>query len=199
MPKPFHRVGHGPHAVLVLHGWFGDARSFEPIEAWLSQDKFSYVFVDYRGYGERRDTRGAYTIDEIAADALALADALGFRAFSLVGHSMGGMAIEKIAACAPERVRALVPVAPVPCGGIAFDAATRAVRRRRRASGQPAGHHRSQHRRPIAVVVGRMESGVFGSAFVAGSVRRLLSRMGRYGLQRRDRRAAPGEGAGRRA
>lgn len=127
MPKPFHRVGHGPHAVLVLHGWFGDARSFEPIEAWLSQDKFSYVFVDYRGYGERRDTRGAYTIDEIAADALALADALGFRAFSLVGHSMGGMAIEKIAACAPERVRALVPVAPVPCGGIAFDAARRAL------------------------------------------------------------------------
>lgn len=127
MPKPFHRVGHGPHAVLVLHGWFGDARSFEPIEAWLSQDKFSYVFVDYRGYGERRDTRGAYTIDEIAADALALADALGFRTFSLVGHSMGGMAIEKIAACAPERVRSLVPVAPVPCGGIAFDAERRAL------------------------------------------------------------------------
>ncbi|NPT45016.1 alpha/beta fold hydrolase [Paraburkholderia sp. 1N] len=127
MPNTFHRVGNGPHPVLVLHGWFGDARSFEPIEAWLSQDKFSYVFMDYRGYGGMKDADGKFTIDEIAADTLALADALGFPRFSLIGHSMGGMAIEKIAACAPERVRALIPVAPVPCGGILFDAEKRAL------------------------------------------------------------------------
>ncbi|MFM0164990.1 alpha/beta fold hydrolase [Paraburkholderia sediminicola] len=127
MPNTFHRVGNGPHPVLVLHGWFGDARSFEPIEAWLSQDTFSYVFMDYRGYGGMKEADGEYTIDEIAADTLALADVLGFPSFSLVGHSMGGMAIEKIAACAPERVRALIPVAPVPCGGILFDAEKRAL------------------------------------------------------------------------
>lgn len=121
MPNTFHRVGHGPHPVLVLHGWFGDARAFQPIEAWLSQDTFSYVFMDYRGYGGMREVDGEYTIDEIAADTLALADALGFKTFSLIGHSMGGMAIEKVAVCAPERVRALIPVAPVPCGGIDFD------------------------------------------------------------------------------
>lgn len=127
MPNTFHRVGNGPHPVLVLHGWFGDARAFEPIEAWLSRDLFSYVFMDYRGYGCMRDARGAYTIEEIAADTLALADALGFQTFSLVGHSMGGMAIEKVAARAPGRVRSLVPVAPVPCGGIPFDPAKRAL------------------------------------------------------------------------
>ena len=48
-------------------------------------------------------TRRATTIDEIATDALALADELGFASFSLIGHSMGGMAIERIAALAPER------------------------------------------------------------------------------------------------
>jgi pimeloyl-ACP methyl ester carboxylesterase len=127
MPNTFHRVGHGPHPVIVLHGWFGDAHSFEPIEAWLSRDVFSYFFMDYRGYGGMQGIRGAYTIDEIAADTLALADALGLRTFSLVGHSMGGMAIEKVAACAPERVRSLVPVVPVPCGGIPFDAEKRAL------------------------------------------------------------------------
>jgi pimeloyl-ACP methyl ester carboxylesterase len=37
------------------------------------------------------------------------------------------MAIERIAACAPECVLALVPVAPVPCGGIEFDAEKRAL------------------------------------------------------------------------
>jgi pimeloyl-ACP methyl ester carboxylesterase len=125
MPNTFHRVGNGPHPVLVLHGWFGDARSFEPVEPWLSGHEFSYIFMDYRGYGGMRETRGAYTIDEIAADALALADALGLHTFSLVGHSMGGMAGERIATIAPDRVRALVAVAPVPCGGVAYDAATR--------------------------------------------------------------------------
>jgi len=127
MPNTFHRVGYGPHAVLVLHGWFGDARSFHDCEPWLSRDAFSYVFMDYRGYGGMRDARGAYTIDEIARDALGLADAMDLTTFSLIGHSMGGMAIEKIAAVAPQRVRKLIPVAPVPCGGISFDPERRAL------------------------------------------------------------------------
>lgn len=125
MHNTFHRVGNGPHPILVLHGWFGDAHSFEPIEPWLSRDTFSYVFMNYRGYGAMREARGACTIDEIASDALALADELGFHTFGLIGHSMGGMAIERIATIAPERVRALVAVAPVPCGGISYDTATR--------------------------------------------------------------------------
>lgn len=127
MPNTFHRVGQGPHPVIVLHGWFGDARAFEPIEPWLSGEAFSYVFMDYRGYGGMRDAQGEFTIDEIAADALALADALGFDRFSLVGHSMGGMASERVAAMAPERVRALVPVAAVPCGGVRQEPAARAL------------------------------------------------------------------------
>ncbi|VVE71998.1 alpha/beta hydrolase [Pandoraea captiosa] len=127
MPNTFHRVGHGPHAVIVLHGWFGDAHSFHACEPWLSQDAFSYVFMDYRGYGGMRDATGDFTIDEIAKDTIALADALDLATFSLVGHSMGAMAIEKVAALAPQRVRKLIPVAPVPCGGIRFDPMRRAL------------------------------------------------------------------------
>ncbi|QKW55694.1 alpha/beta hydrolase [Stenotrophomonas sp. NA06056] len=127
MTNSFHRVGQGPHPVLVLHGWFGHAHAFEPIEPWLSRDYFSYVFMDCRGYGGMRDAPGHYSIDEIAGDALALADALGFDRFDVVGHSMGGMAIERIAVRAPQRVRSMLAIAPVPCGGIAYDAATRSL------------------------------------------------------------------------
>ncbi|CAB3749822.1 alpha/beta hydrolase [Burkholderia sp. MSh2] len=127
MPNTFHRVGNGPHPVLVLPGWFGDAHAFEPVEAWLSREHFSYVFMDFRGYGSMRDAAGDYTIDEIAADALALADALDFPTFSVVGHSMGAMAAEKVAAMAPERVRALVAITPVPSGGLPFDPEKRAL------------------------------------------------------------------------
>lgn len=127
MANTFHRVGHGSHPVLVLHGWFGDAHAFEPIEPWLSRDDFSYLFMDCRGYGGMRDARGAYTIGEIASDALELMTALGQECFSVAGHSMGGMAIERMAVLAPERIRGMVAIAPVPCGGIAYDAATRGL------------------------------------------------------------------------
>ena len=35
MHNSYHRVGHGPHAVIVLHGWFGDAHAFAPMEVAL--------------------------------------------------------------------------------------------------------------------------------------------------------------------
>jgi pimeloyl-ACP methyl ester carboxylesterase len=121
MPNTHHLVGQGPHNVLVLHGWFGDAHAFAPMEPALSCDEFTYAFIDYRGYGGMMDAAGAYTIDEIAQDTLALADHLGFDEFSLVGHSMGGMAVQRVLAQAPARVRKLVAVTPVPASGVPFD------------------------------------------------------------------------------
>jgi pimeloyl-ACP methyl ester carboxylesterase len=121
MPNTFHRFGHGPHNALVLHGWFGDAHAFAPMEPALSPEEFTYAFIDYRGYGGMRDVPGAFTIDEIAADALALADHLGFGQFSIVGHSMGGMAVQRVLAIAPDRVRKMVALTPVPASGVPFD------------------------------------------------------------------------------
>ncbi|OEZ85108.1 tropinesterase [Janthinobacterium sp. HH104] len=125
MHNTYHRVGHGPHAVIVLHGWFGDAHAFVPMEAALDGGAFSYVFMDNRGYGGMRGAHGSYSMDEVARDALALADALGFATFSVVGHSMGGMALERLALLAPLRLRKLVAVAPVPSCGMALDGAAR--------------------------------------------------------------------------
>ena len=122
-PNTHHLVGSGPHRVLVLHGWFGDAHAFAPMEPALSADEFTYAFMDYRGYGGMRDAPGAFTMDEIADDALALADHLGFAEFSLVGHSMGGMAVQRVLAKAPARVRKLVALTPVPASGVPFDEA----------------------------------------------------------------------------
>lgn len=49
---------------------------------------------------------------------LALADRLGWERFSLVGHSMGGSVIQRTLAAAPERVRRIVGVSPVPASGL---------------------------------------------------------------------------------
>lgn len=57
-----------------------------------------------------RPVRPAYTLDDMAADTIALADALELERFDLVGVSLGGMVAQKIAFRAPQRVRSLVSI-----------------------------------------------------------------------------------------
>lgn len=121
-----HRItGTGDHTVFWLHGWFGSASAWGSMPRVLDTDRFSHVFVDYRGHGQRRTVQGAYTLDEIAGDVLALADQLGVERFSLAGHSMGGAAALRVLATAPERVRRIVGIAPVGASPTPFDEQTR--------------------------------------------------------------------------
>lgn len=114
-------LGRGPKRVLWLHGWFGSAAGWGPMVDSLNGDIFTHAFMDYRGYGARRLVPGEHSMAEIASDVLALADELGWAEFSLVGHSMGGMAIQRVLAQAPQRVRRLVGITPVPASGIPMD------------------------------------------------------------------------------
>jgi pimeloyl-ACP methyl ester carboxylesterase len=114
-------VGHGGRKVVCLHGWFGSARGWGGWPDLPDTDTFTYAFLDYRGYGARRDETGDHTLEEIAADTLATADALGWPTFSLVGHSMGGTAMQRVYTRAPDRVEAMVGISPVPATGVPFD------------------------------------------------------------------------------
>ncbi|HWH97650.1 MAG TPA: alpha/beta hydrolase, partial [Pseudolysinimonas sp.] len=59
----------------------------------------------------------AHTIPEYGEDLLRVAADLGWDEFSLVGHSMGGKAIQYALALAPRQVKCLVGVTPVPASG----------------------------------------------------------------------------------
>lgn len=120
-------VGEGSQKVMVLHGWLGDSSAFDPVLPFLDKSTFTYAFMDYRGYGKSIDLPGEHTIAEIGQDALSLADSLGWEQFSLIGHSMGGMAIQWIAAHAPDRILKMTGITPVPASGFPFDAATEAL------------------------------------------------------------------------
>src|SRR5487761_842755 len=98
-------VGSGDHRVIALHGWFGSALGWGQLTDYLNTAQFTYVFPDSRGYGSRRDERGEFTMAEAAADAVELANRLGWQRFSLVGHSMSGVAIQHVLGQAPRRVR----------------------------------------------------------------------------------------------
>jgi pimeloyl-ACP methyl ester carboxylesterase len=114
-------IGNGPTKVVVIHGWFWDHRVFTPIFDCLDPGSFTFAFIDIRGYGNSRNVSGKYSIAEVAADAVALADQLGWREFHVVGHSMGGKAAQKVAMDAGERVKSVVTVTPVPASALPFD------------------------------------------------------------------------------
>ncbi|WP_326808318.1 alpha/beta hydrolase [Streptomyces sp. NBC_01775] len=115
---PCTRVGEGPHHVIAVHGWFADRGAYGPVLDILDREAFSYAVPDLRGYGEAREVSGACSTSEAAGDILALADSLGWDRFSLVGHSMGGSVIQRVLVAAPERVRRMVGLAPVPAAGV---------------------------------------------------------------------------------
>ena len=64
---------------------------------------------DTRGHGESEAPAGAYTLDELVADAVALLDALAIPRVSFVGLSMGGMIGQGLALRHAERLHRLAP------------------------------------------------------------------------------------------
>ncbi|KVH37683.1 alpha/beta hydrolase [Burkholderia cepacia] len=120
------RHGTGPECVMVLHDWLGDHTNYAALLPYLDDTAFTYVFADLRGYGRSRHLSGTYTVDEIAADCLALADQLGWQHFHIVGHSMTGMATQRLAADAPARIKRAIAVCPVSAAGNRLDDDARA-------------------------------------------------------------------------
>src|ERR1700722_7167777 len=85
-------AGNGPVQVIFLHGWFGDHRVFSQLFKEVDGHRFTYATFDIRGYGKSRNVVGTYTVKEVADDAIGVANDLGWDAFHVVRHSMGGRA-----------------------------------------------------------------------------------------------------------
>lgn len=111
------QVGSGKEKVLVMHNWMGDSTSYGSMLPFLNTADYTYVFVDLRGYGHSKEMRGNYSVDEASTDAIKLINSLGWNKFHLIGHSMSGMIVQKIAADNPSRVKSVVAITPVPACG----------------------------------------------------------------------------------
>ena len=93
-------------AVMLLHGVTDSWRSFEPVVERLAAG-FRVVAPSQRGHGGSDKPMAGYRTRDFAADAIALADALGLERFVLVGHSMGSVNGLRVAIDHPERIAAL--------------------------------------------------------------------------------------------
>lgn len=106
-------IGGEAPPVLILHGLFGSKRNWAGILNELAATRPA-IALDLRNHGESPHL-ARMGFEEMAADVLATADALGFERFSLVGHSLGGKVAMTLARKAPDRLAHLVVVdiAPV--------------------------------------------------------------------------------------
>ena len=103
-------AGPGGAPLLLLHGFTGAKEDFGDWIDRLGDEGWHTVAPDLRGHGgsSKPDPEEAYSLEVMAADVFALADALGWDRFVLLGHSMGGMVAQLMALKAPERLRGLV-------------------------------------------------------------------------------------------
>lgn len=103
-------AGVGGRPLLVLHGFGGAKEDFADVVDGFADRGWHVVVPDLRGHGASDHPEGeeAYTLPAMAEDALALADALGWERFALLGHSMGGMVAQLVALDDPGRLVALV-------------------------------------------------------------------------------------------
>lgn len=104
------QAGSGGRPLLLLHGYTGAKSDFDDWFDSLAAHGWHVAAPDHRGHGDSDKPAGEeqYSLAIFAADALALADVLGWDRFVLLGHSMGGMIAQEVVLAAPERVEALV-------------------------------------------------------------------------------------------
>ena len=102
----FTEAGEGP-AVLLLHGWMCN-RVFWRRQIPALAQTHRVVAVDFRGHGESSGDRSAPLLEQLADDIRGTIDKLGLAPLVLVGHSMGGMVAQQLAARHGGRLSGLV-------------------------------------------------------------------------------------------
>ncbi len=101
-----YRVTGNGEPVLFVQGVATHGDGWAPQTDALA-DAFACLSFDHRGMGASQPFRRPLSIEQMANDAKALADAQGWRRMHVVGHSMGGLIAQQFALAWPERTQSL--------------------------------------------------------------------------------------------
>lgn len=98
--------------VLLLHGFPESSLEWQAQLVALARAGYRAVAPDLRGYssGARPAAIADYGLTQLAGDVFAIADALGFARFHLVGHDWGAAIAWEVAGERPERIVSLTAV-----------------------------------------------------------------------------------------
>ncbi|MBN0972432.1 MULTISPECIES: 3-oxoadipate enol-lactonase [unclassified Gordonia (in: high G+C Gram-positive bacteria)] len=90
--------------AVVLSNSLGSTHRMWDSQVAALEERFRVVRYDTRGHGDSPVPPGPYSIDELADDVIALLDRFDIERAHLVGLSLGGMTMMRVAARNPERV-----------------------------------------------------------------------------------------------
>ena len=101
----YKKIGKGKPLVLV-HGYLGGQNMWK-FQEELKHD-YELIMPSLAGYGESSHLIAPSTIRENAEQVFELLNHLNIDTFYLLGHSMGGMIVQEMAALRPSRVEKLI-------------------------------------------------------------------------------------------
>jgi len=110
-------IGTGAQKIIFLHELMGNYKNYEPIFPYLDTEKFTFIFVDLRGYGMSKEIIGEYSCTEASNDVKNLITYLNLIEVVVLAHSMSTMIAQKIALI-DKRVSKLILITPIPASGV---------------------------------------------------------------------------------
>ncbi|MER7672525.1 alpha/beta hydrolase [Kitasatospora sp. NPDC096128] len=120
--------GTGPGHVLFEAGQGLGRTSWDPVLPLLP-DRARLIGYDRDGFGRSPRSTAPLSLDQLADDLVALAEAVVPGRFVLVAHSMGGLVARRAAERLAPRLRGLLLIDPTPETAPAYDAIDAIARR----------------------------------------------------------------------
>ncbi|WP_213956492.1 alpha/beta hydrolase [Variovorax sp. dw_954] len=102
--------GEGP-AIVCVHGLGGSSNTFTPLMPAMARHRV--IRLDLPGSGRSQRAEGGLTIERYVATTLDVCDRLNVLRAHWVGHSMGNIVLQHIAAAHPKRVASLTMFGPL--------------------------------------------------------------------------------------
>ena len=94
--------------ALLIHGYTDNSRSWSLIAPYLRHRRL--LAIDLRGHGKSDAPDCCYAYTDLADDASLFLDAVGIAKADVIGHSLGSLAAQLLAAQHPDKVDRLVLV-----------------------------------------------------------------------------------------
>jgi sigma-B regulation protein RsbQ len=116
------QTGRSTRDLVLVHGFQNDHSAWTPLVDRLDPDRYRCTSFDLVGCGmsANASTWERCTIDEYAADLVALCDLCDLERPIVIGHSLGGATALRAALDHPRRFAAIVLVAPASTTGLDF-------------------------------------------------------------------------------
>jgi pimeloyl-ACP methyl ester carboxylesterase len=127
--------------VLPIIGLGSNAYGWYRTIPWLAE-RYRVIAFDNRGTGRSDVPAGAYSLEQMAADAVAVLDSAGCGTAHVVGASLGGMIAQRLALRHSGRVRSLVLACTTPGGRRSVRAAGEVMAALVEGGGDPATVYR---------------------------------------------------------